>query len=632
MAMDDYPTTRKRDVTLFFSDPKHSQEVSLQAIMVNGLLAKKVGKVNDRFTGKTFECSGNGPPTALALFLLEVFLLQKTTVTPMEPLGELGRIEDYRVLQIWHGKLTNKGELEPEHAYNRIEYLRSCEVVRKLWLFRLFYKEQIDKQAKKFEDFNKKPTACSEWIRNVITHIDRLPFSTKVKFKTSVFLGFLLYYQPSDVNKKREYSVCFALKSGEELNVSIEFSSESNGSRTPSTDEVKELADRLYQVFPATERVHKELSLNHHPVTDKLSESSSEPITSKMGEDEVPYRVTEKRRLFPVLRRLYLTWWKIALAQSAVVLAVVWVTLQFVSVGNQKAPGSETEMPTLPPSKVEENSLGSEGRILELKDRHGEIAWRYTLPGNVQEYDFVDLDRDGVSEVLASVLGEDTRDGGWLLLFSLDGELIWERNLSALSIYSAKTGRLTVDYWKVGPVFRRDQLHVVVVGRDVSWALTSYLAVVDFEGNVVKRVWHPGNLHQILLAQESEDKLPLVFVRGINNHLSQPNPVDPVNPHNRCVFCLDFSVENVFQAPPYLGAGNNTIFKWYGLLFPTGPDVTKIEQADINGDGRQELGIWTLAGQVYYVSFDGEIVTIGQTDNPSGNSSFEFVDLKTGKL
>lgn len=258
--------------------------------------------------------------------------------------------------------------------------------------------------------------------------------------------------------------------------------------------------------------------------------------------------------------------------------------------------------------------------------------WAGEIDGGVVRAEVADLNGDGKNEVIVAVgaRGGPTfvdrgADRGKLLVYGVDGELLWSRQVGAQSNYEGGTsGEMTINNLMTADLFRRGDRQVTVSSVDAQGWYPSQLLLYDHAGTLLSTYWHPGHLHHIGVAEKSPDETRIV-VAGINNDL-------------RTTFGLRDYVAGVFaldprdvhgEAPPFFGKIGRGSELWYGILMPEGQQVRHLEVLDRDQDGTDDLSIWTSTNHVHYLDLDGRHLAAGSGDGASGTSVFAQV-VKAG--
>ena len=83
------------------------------------------------------------------------------------------------------------------------------------------------------------------------------------------------------------------------------------------------------------------------------------------------------------------------------------------------------------------------------------------------------------------------------------------------------------------------------------------------------------------------------------------------------------------EAPPYFGSTGHGSELWYGIILPKGEALYRLDVLDHDGDDRNEICVWTDRGNIFYLSFAGELKGLGRSDGATGGAEFRLVRMAT---
>lgn len=271
------------------------------------------------------------------------------------------------------------------------------------------------------------------------------------------------------------------------------------------------------------------------------------------------------------------------------------------------------EPPPPPPVRVR-----VENNFLNVFDEAGVRLWGKEISGRIAEAEVTDLDGDGTNEVVVGV-GNGGEDTGKILTFDHSGELLWTANTTSEYNYSGGHGeRLALRTFAVGDLFRQGRQQIVALSVDADGWYQSRLTIWDSYGQLLSEYWHPGHLHEVLIASKTPQHPRRIVVGAVNNDLRGAFSAE----HSiGALFCLDPG-EIHGEAPPYAGRSERGSHVWYGVFLPENQSVERLEVLDRDHDGETEISVWTSTGHVFYLTFEGEIVGRARSDGAQGESRF----------
>lgn len=247
--------------------------------------------------------------------------------------------------------------------------------------------------------------------------------------------------------------------------------------------------------------------------------------------------------------------------------------------------------------------------------------WGAAVRGEIAQAEVQDLDGDGTNEVIVGVTGNG-EDVGKILVYDSSGKMRWSADMTTTFNYaSGRSGRMAVRAFASGDLFRKGRRQIVVLALDAQGWFSSRLCIFDFDGKLLASYWHPGHMHRVLIAQPSEHEAPRIIVSGVNNDLAAALGLKG---YVSTVFAFD--PENVAgEAPPYIGNSTKGTQLWYGVIVPSSQYVVeRLEVVDFDQDGRNEISVWTSSGEVFYLTFDGEVRRIARSDGGDAKTGVQF--------
>ena len=264
-----------------------------------------------------------------------------------------------------------------------------------------------------------------------------------------------------------------------------------------------------------------------------------------------------------------------------------------------------------------------DGNAFHVLNAAGVPLWGGTVDGSIMRAELVDLDADGRMELIAGVGGAGA-DVGKLVVFEAGGSMRWSRDTTAAFNYdSARSGRMSVKTFVTGDLFRTGTRQIVALSLDAQNWYPSRLSVFDRDGTLLSSYWHPGHLHHVVIGAATANADPRIVVGGVNNDLRSPLGASrQVN----TVFALD-PKRIAGEAPPYLGRAGEGTELWYAVLLPEAP-VERLEVVDTNQDGISEISAWSGSNSVFYVSFEGRLLSIARGNGAKPGAQFLLVEKK----
>ncbi|HEX7807750.1 MAG TPA: caspase family protein [Thermoanaerobaculia bacterium] len=254
----------------------------------------------------------------------------------------------------------------------------------------------------------------------------------------------------------------------------------------------------------------------------------------------------------------------------------------------------------------------------------GVRLWGGSVDGVIARAELVDLDGDARKEVVIGVTGTGA-DVGKIIVFEPGGKVRWSRDTNAPVNYnSPRSGRMTIMTFACGDLFRTGTREIVALTLDAQGWFPSRLVVFDRHGEMLSSYWHPGHLHFVLIAAPSSSAAPRIIVGGVNNSLrSYLNESSYVN----VLFVLD--PKNIAgEAPPFGGQAGIGTHLWYAAIVPSENQLTRLEVVDRDQDGVNEISIWCSTANVFYVTFEGELVSAARGDGATQPADFLLVKRK----
>lgn len=245
----------------------------------------------------------------------------------------------------------------------------------------------------------------------------------------------------------------------------------------------------------------------------------------------------------------------------------------------------------------------------------------HRLSGQVAKSEIVDLDGDGSHEIVVGVQGSG-QDVGTIMALSARGEVLWSADTTAPYNYSGGgSGQMAIRNFAVADLFDRDTLQIVALATDAQGWYQSRLTIIDEHGKELSGYWHPGHLHHLAIGARSQDQPRRIIVAGLNNDLRTFLGVRNSIP---VVFAFDpLAVSG--EAPPYLGKIKSGSHLWYGIITPEINSVRRLDVVDRNGDGVNEISVWTTQDHIFYLDFDGRVIGKASGDGVKGTATFRLL-------
>lgn len=274
-----------------------------------------------------------------------------------------------------------------------------------------------------------------------------------------------------------------------------------------------------------------------------------------------------------------------------------------------------------PPPGSQPVSVREIGGALNVFNQEGVRLWGREIAGHIVQAEVRDLQRDGKNEVIVGV-GNGGRDTGKILIFGYRGELLWSADTSAPYNYTGGHGEgLTVKRLAFGDLLGQGREQVVALSNDAQGWYQSRLTVWDTDGRLLSSFWHPGHLHRVAIGAERPGNPPRIVVAAVNNDL---RGAFRAKQSIASVFCLD-PRDIRGEAPPYFGRSEKGSHLWYGVLLPEGQAISRLEVLGRNGDRDARISVWSSSGHVFYLDFQGRLLSTGRSDGAEGESRFALL-------
>ncbi|HEX2121090.1 MAG TPA: caspase family protein [Thermoanaerobaculia bacterium] len=277
-----------------------------------------------------------------------------------------------------------------------------------------------------------------------------------------------------------------------------------------------------------------------------------------------------------------------------------------------------------PPPDSQPARAASAGAFVTVFGGDGLRLWGKEVEGEVAQTEVADLDGDGRNEVIVGVAGTG-EDSGSIVVLDASGAVRWKGATAAPFNYGdGRSGGMVVQTFAVGDLDRNGRREVVALAVDAQGWYPSRLCIFDDAGGLRAAYWHPGHLQHVLITSVTARHAPRIVVSGINNDVGS---LLQGSGRHACVFMLD-PRKVAGEAPPYFGKLAFGSQLWYGVVRPSGQNITRLETVDRDNDGRRDISFRTSTGQVFYLNFDGMIMAVAHMDDATGTSHFELIARK----
>ncbi|HEY2830390.1 MAG TPA: PQQ-binding-like beta-propeller repeat protein [Thermoanaerobaculia bacterium] len=214
--------------------------------------------------------------------------------------------------------------------------------------------------------------------------------------------------------------------------------------------------------------------------------------------------------------------------------------------------------------------VATKGMTVIAFKSNGAEAWRRNAGERIKKALVEDIDADGTNDVVVA-----TRSG--IQTFDADGREVWR----------AREGK-PLRAIAAGDLFRNHRREIVVLWGDGP----SRLAVYSAEGERLAFFDSPARLEHLIVGRPSSRYVPKIVVAAGNA-------------------VMTFDAKKLARGKPL----------WSGHLTPRGQRVKRIEIADLNKDGKDDICITTENGTVA-IDFKGKVVA---TDATRGSLQFHLL-------
>ncbi len=215
---------------------------------------------------------------------------------------------------------------------------------------------------------------------------------------------------------------------------------------------------------------------------------------------------------------------------------------------------------------------------------------------------------------------------GWLLVWDAKGNLLTEQNLWKSSIYPAEEPSCLIEDFQIVDLDRDGVLEIVAQIRGQEW-YPSRLAVLHYEDFAFKEVntyWHPGFLGTIVVEDIDSDSFPEIVCAAVNNDLKRV-PAFHVEKNMHAVFMLQG--RSIFgQAPPYLGKTEKGSQVWYRYLTPgSSSDASRIMAISVSSDRNKPILVELGDSCFFYLNYQGEVLERFEGDSCKGETKMHLI-------
>ena len=246
--------------------------------------------------------------------------------------------------------------------------------------------------------------------------------------------------------------------------------------------------------------------------------------------------------------------------------------------------------------------------------------WSREVKGRAVQTEIADLDGDGEREVIVGVAGRG-EDAGKILVYDARGQLKWTASTTAPFNYDdARAGRLVVEKFATGDLFRRKTQQIVVLSNDSQGFYPSRLTIFDTDGSLLSSYWHPGRLHDVAIGAAGPHADVCIIASGTNYPLRKLFGPSPVG----VVFALDPRAV-AGEAPPYRGRSRHGTHLWYAIIRPVKEPMGDLEIGDFHHVGGNEILLRVSQFEVFYLTFAGELKEVQREGKDGPGPLFDRV-------
>lgn len=261
--------------------------------------------------------------------------------------------------------------------------------------------------------------------------------------------------------------------------------------------------------------------------------------------------------------------------------------------------------------------------VVEVFNAAGTHLWGRRVRGTIVQAEAVDLDGDGMNEVIVGV-GGPGEDAGKIVVCNGNGTLLWTGDTNAPANDDLPSGsRLTVRAFTTGDLFRSCRRQVVALAVDVQAGHPSRLCIFENDGKLSASYWHPGELRTAVVGSATAHDEPRIIVGGVNNDL---RPIVSIEGNVPIVFMLD-PAKVAGEAPPYLGRSGRGTQLWYGLVLPAKQTIDRVEVVD-RQNGANDIAVSMSSRIVLHLDFGGQLVSITRGEESAREVTFAIVGEK----
>ncbi|HEV7919228.1 MAG TPA: caspase family protein [Thermoanaerobaculia bacterium] len=251
-----------------------------------------------------------------------------------------------------------------------------------------------------------------------------------------------------------------------------------------------------------------------------------------------------------------------------------------------RAPQSNiASLVSVPPARNPDH-FAIDGTSIEVLGKDGTSLWKHEVAGRIARVEVVDLDADGLNEVVVNV--------GRIIVFHPSGEEWWR---------SPTDPRLAVTAFSTANLFRNQKQEIIAIYAADDGSAGSRLTIFQPDGKNRGDYPYAGRLQSIATGKETSHHWPRLVVYGTDDSLDEQ--LDVAGP-----------LGNVFMLNP------NKLAKplWSVAVLPQTQRIASVKLIDYDNDTHQDISITMADGSMVYLDFAGEFL--------SGDSSARFVRMK----
>ncbi len=259
--------------------------------------------------------------------------------------------------------------------------------------------------------------------------------------------------------------------------------------------------------------------------------------------------------------------------------------------------------------------------LVTVYDRSGRNVWSVRVNGEVVKAELAPLQPGQANCLIVGVGGEGV-DGGKLLVYDAQGNLLWEKQTAEPYRFGGSgVNRMSIRDLLVADLWQDGHLYIVALSHDFEW-FPGKVTIYDRNGNAKRVYWHPGHLAHVMAFKPSQGERLRLLAWGCNNDMRTVRPGSDARTLYRALVCLDPETMSG-EAPPRRGRIGKGIEEWYALLLPQGLEVERItvrppSPGSLEGLSGQMLEVRVSGERFLYLDETGKVVNRSGGDTASG--------------